>query len=98
MRQVHQRLPDLLEDSQLMHLLQTRVQAESAKLHLLRWRMPSGGNDRGAAGDMRDMQAQMWDMRVEQHGVLLDMLIEPILDPGQRLCGPMQSKSGHNGR
>jgi hypothetical protein len=45
--------------------------------------MPGGGHDRGAAGDMRDMQAQMWDMWVEQHWVLLDMLIKPILDPGQ---------------
>lgn len=81
-----------------MHVLQARFQVEPAKLHLLRWRMPSGSYDRGVAGDMRNMQAQMWDMRVEQHWVLLDMLIEPILDPGQRLCGPMQSKSGHNGR
>jgi len=43
--------------------------------------MPGGSHDRGAARDMRDMQAQMCDMWVEQHGVLLDMLIEPILDP-----------------
>ena len=64
-----------------MYLLQTWLQVEPSKLHLLRWRMPSGCNDRGAAGDMRDLQAQMWDMRDEQHRVLLDMLLEPILDP-----------------
>jgi hypothetical protein len=82
-RQVHQRLPDLLADSRPVHILQAWVQVESPELHLLRWRMPGGGHDRGAAGDMRDMQAKMCHMWVEQHWVLLDMLIKPILDPGQ---------------
>ena len=83
MRPVHKRLPDLLADSRPVYVMQAWVQVESPELNLLRWGMPSGCFDRGAAGDMRDMQAKMCDVWVEQHGLLLDMLIKPILDPGQ---------------